>query len=124
MRDDSQEQAAANSVSLRDLMIDAQSSLASLVASDPEAWTRPSCVFGRGTGFRMFCATGSSRADAMSRFTTSVLHACQCTSLQLYTDDMRSYSALNSQPRIAIAAIRYIHTSSAMLVPMLPYITL
>lgn len=38
--------------------------------------------------------------------------------------DIRSYSALNSQPRIAIAAIRYIHTSSAMLVPMLPYITL
>ena len=36
----------------------------------------------------------------------------------------RSYSALNSQPSSAMAATRYIHTSSAMLAPMLPYITL
>src|SRR5580658_2850224 len=36
----------------------------------------------------------------------------------------RSYSALNSQPSNAIAATRYIHTSIAMLAPILPYITL
>ena len=32
----------------------------------------------------------------------------------------RSYSALNSQPSSAMMDIRYIQTSSAMLVPTLP----
>jgi hypothetical protein len=36
----------------------------------------------------------------------------------------RSYSALNSHPSSAIAATRYIHTSNAMLAPILPYIRL
>ena len=38
--------------------------------------------------------------------------------------DSLSNSALNSQPRMAMAAIRYIQTSSAMLPPTLPYMTL
>lgn len=37
---------------------------------------------------------------------------------------VRSYSALNSQPSSAMAAIRYIQTSKAMPAPMEPYITL
>src|SRR5574340_890106 len=41
-----------------------------------------------------------------------------------YIRAKRSYSALNSQPTRAMAASRYIHTTSAMLVPMLPYMTL
>ena len=41
-----------------------------------------------------------------------------------YWRPVRSYSALNSQPSRAMAASRYIHTSSAIPAPMEPYITL
>ncbi len=37
---------------------------------------------------------------------------------------IRSHSALNSQPTSAIAATRYIQTSSAIVVPTVPYMTL
>jgi hypothetical protein len=37
---------------------------------------------------------------------------------------LRPACALNSQPRIAVSASKYIHTQSAMAAPMLPYNTL
>ena len=71
----------------------------------PEEWRAPDGIPGQGV------ATHSFASPPRLPYSAGTLRR-------------RSYSALNSQPSRAMAATRYIHTSNAMLAPMLPYITL
>lgn len=69
-------------------------------------------------------STMTAEAISTGTFRTTARHSLQVMLAYASMAESRSNSALNSQPRMAMAAIRYIQTSSAMLPPILPYITL